>query len=85
MFRAMNVAVNDSRLGRLSSRVWFCIDTFSCLACRESVAQEKIKEAHRRVMTANHPDAGGSDYLAAKINEAKDHLLGQTRGSGSAF
>ncbi|KAL2622186.1 hypothetical protein R1flu_002391 [Riccia fluitans] len=55
------------------------------LGVRESVAQEKIKEAHRRVMTANHPDAGGSDYLAAKINEAKDHLLGQTRGSGSAF
>lgn len=55
------------------------------LGVRESVAQEKVKEAHRRVMQANHPDAGGSDYIASKINEAKDHLLGQTRGSGSAF
>ncbi|KAH7300091.1 hypothetical protein KP509_24G044700 [Ceratopteris richardii] len=55
------------------------------LGIRESAAQEKIKEAHRRVMIANHPDAGGSDYLATKINEAKDLLLGQTRGSGSAF
>ncbi|CAM6105179.1 unnamed protein product [Calypogeia fissa] len=55
------------------------------LGVRESVAQDRIKEAHRRVMSANHPDAGGSDYLASKINEAKDHLLGQTRGSGSAF
>ncbi|XP_002980937.2 mitochondrial import inner membrane translocase subunit TIM14-1 [Selaginella moellendorffii] len=55
------------------------------LGVRESVAQEKIKEAHRKVMVANHPDAGGSDYLATKINEAKDVLLGQRRGSGSAF
>ncbi|KAJ7295310.1 hypothetical protein O6H91_04G019400 [Diphasiastrum complanatum] len=55
------------------------------LGVRESVAQEKVKEAHRKVMVANHPDAGGSDYLASKINEAKDVLLRQTRGSGSAF
>ncbi|CAI5474559.1 unnamed protein product [Closterium sp. Yama58-4] len=55
------------------------------LGIRESAAQEKVREAHRRVMTANHPDAGGSDLLASKINEAKDLLLGQTKGSGSAF
>lgn len=55
------------------------------LGVRESAAQDKVKEAHRRVMQANHPDAGGSDFIASKINEAKDHLLGQKRGSGSAF
>eukprot|EP00897_Mesotaenium_endlicherianum_P005205 jgi/Mesen1/4712/ME000241S03752 len=55
------------------------------LGIRESAALEKVKEAHRRVMTANHPDAGGSDYVATKINEAKDHLMGNTGGTGSAF
>lgn len=55
------------------------------LGVRESIAHQKVKEAHRRVIQANHPDAGGSDYLASKINEAKDHLLGQSRGNGSAF
>jgi DnaJ family protein C protein 19 len=52
---------------------------------RESTPSEKVKEAHRRVMVANHPDAGGSHYLASKINEAKDVMLGKTKGGGSAF
>lgn len=52
---------------------------------RENATPNKVKEAHRRVMVANHPDAGGSHYLASKINEAKDVMLGKTKGSGSAF
>ncbi|CAO2189573.1 unnamed protein product, partial [Urochloa humidicola] len=55
------------------------------LGVRETVSAEKIKEAHKRVMVANHPDAGGSHYLASKINEAKDILAGKTKGGGSAF
>ncbi|KAH7547948.1 hypothetical protein JRO89_XS14G0043300 [Xanthoceras sorbifolium] len=55
------------------------------LGVRESANPDKVKEAHRRVMVANHPDAGGSHYLASKINEAKDVMLGKTKGSGSAF
>jgi len=36
--------------------------------------QTKLKEAHRRIMLLNHPDRGGSPFLASKINEAKDLL-----------
>jgi DnaJ family protein C protein 19 len=46
---------------------------------------DKIKEAHRRVMVANHPDAGGSHYVASKINEAKDILMGKGKSGASVF
>ncbi|KAK9913285.1 hypothetical protein M0R45_037107 [Rubus argutus] len=55
------------------------------LGLRESATPDKVKEAHRRVMVANHPDAGGSHYLASKINEAKDVMLRKSKGGGSAF
>ena len=45
------------------------------IGIREVSDSNKILKAHRKLMFLNHPDNGGSTYLATKINEAKELLM----------
>ena len=45
------------------------------LGIDEEASAEEIKAAHKKLISQIHPDKGGTDYLAAKINDARDLLL----------
>lgn len=52
------------------------VEAFAILGLPEDASREAIAAAHKRLMRQFHPDLGGSSWLAARINQARDLLLG---------
>jgi hypothetical protein len=51
-------------------------EAFEVLGLKSGASADEIHAAHRRLMRMAHPDTGGSDWLASRINQARDVLLG---------
>lgn len=52
-------------------------EAYEVLGLKPGASADDVRAAHRELMKGVHPDHGGSSYLAAKINQARDLLLKQ--------
>ena len=56
-------------------------EAYQVLGLHPGATEAEIRAAHHRLMRGAHPDSGGSDWLATRINQARDVLLRPKRGA----
>lgn len=73
--RMVQAEENANPVARTDRKAMTVEEAASILGVSVDADAETIRAAHRKLIGQIHPDKGGTDYLAAKINEARDYLL----------
>ncbi|MBB3064432.1 DnaJ domain-containing protein [Limibacillus halophilus] len=74
--RRERAGASGSQAGSAQTGAMTREEALAVLGLEPDAKDEDIRKAHRRLMQQLHPDHGGSNYLAAKVNAAKQQLLG---------
>jgi len=72
-FEELNVPADNSEMD--------VSQALQILGLAEGASKQEVLDAHRKLMQKLHPDRGGSNFLAAQVNRAKDVLLESTESS----
>jgi len=67
--------LDEPPVAKPPARVMSEDEALSVLGLDAGASADEIRGAHRKLISQLHPDKGGTDYLAAKINEARDFLI----------
>ena len=57
-------------------------EAYDLLGIDENASIDNINKAHKELITRLHPDKGGSSYLSARINEARDIIMNERKNKG---
>ena len=80
-WRGREIALDEANTARKAAtplaKTMSETEALSVLGLVQGANAEAVRNAHRKLIAQLHPDKGGTDYLASKINEARDCLLRQ--------
>lgn len=74
-------SAGDRRDERRRGEAMSSEEAYAILGLEPEASTEQVIEAHRRLIQRNHPDRGGSSYIAAQLNAAKERLVGVRRAA----
>lgn len=77
LFRAVNSSAYDEKIAsKKAENVLTKEEAREILGVKENADEQEIKAAFKKLMIKNHPDQGGSNYIANRLVKARNKLLG---------
>ncbi len=69
-YRGKNIDISDIR------------EAYDILGLPIDATENEVDQAYKELIRKNHPDLGGSEYLAKKINTAREYIINDRKSKG---